>query len=403
MIEDYLRMAFQNLRGRKLRSWLTMLGIFIGIATIVSLISLGEGLKSTVVNQFSFLSPGAIVVTSSGAAFGSTIDGFTERDFRAITRISGVRGIAPRRAQSLNFIYEDRAIPTRVMTIPSGKRRDIANEVMTLNAEEGNLLEDGDKFKVLVGYGLAKESGFDREMRPGSSIEINGQTFEVAGVNEKKGSFLFDYVLFMNEDAFFDLFDVDEDVYFEVPVLASTDDDVTLIAEHIEEALRDVRNVDEDSQDFSVTTAQEALENLESTIFAVQLFLYIIAGISIVVGGIGIMNTMYSSVLERTKEIGVMKSIGATNRTIFLLFFIESGFLGMVGGLIGIILGVILGLGAESAAKVALGNDLVTAQFSVALILGALLFSFLLGSLSGIFPALQAAKKHPVQALRGGH
>ena len=112
------------------------------------------------------------------------------------------------------------------------------------------------------------------------------------------------------------------------------------------------------------------------------------------------MNTMYTAVLERTKEIGIMKAIGAKNSSVFYIFFIESGFLGTVGGLVGIIFGMALAYGLAFAGKIALGSDLIQASVSPFLIVGALIFSFLLGSFFGVLPALQASKLQPVEALR---
>ncbi|MBI2659933.1 FtsX-like permease family protein [Candidatus Woesearchaeota archaeon] len=145
---------------------------------------------------------------------------------------------------------------------------------------------------------------------------------------------------------------------------------------------------------------QQTLEALNSTLFAVQLFVYIIAAISLAVGGIGIMNTMYTSVLERTKEIGIMKSIGARNSAIFTIFFIESGLLGTVGGLIGIIFGMGFAYGISFVGRIILGSELIQASIDPLLVVGALLFSFVLGTLFGVLPAYQASKLNPVDSLR---
>ena len=128
--------------------------------------------------------------------------------------------------------------------------------------------------------------------------------------------------------------------------------------------------------------------------------MYIIAGISLVVGGIGIMNTMYTSVVERTKEIGIMKSIGAKNSTIFTLFFIESGLLGAVGGIVGALIGAGIALLVAFIGSLALGSDLISAHISPYLIIGAVLFAFIVGSFFGSLPAIQASKLNPVDALR---
>jgi putative ABC transport system permease protein len=173
------------------------------------------------------------------------------------------------------------------------------------------------------------------------------------------------------------------------------------VAENIKEKLRKHRNVKEGEEDFTVQTSQELLDSVGVILDAVQWFLIGIAAISLLVGGIGIMNTMYTSVLERTREIGVMKAIGARNGDITILFLIEAGVLGMAGGLIGCLLGVTLSKTVEILSAGALANStLVKAYVSAELIAGALLLSFIVGCVSGVLPARQAANLKPVDALR---
>jgi putative ABC transport system permease protein len=132
----------------------------------------------------------------------------------------------------------------------------------------------------------------------------------------------------------------------------------------------------------------------------VQIFVYVIAGISIIVGGIGIANTMYTSVVERTKQIGIMKAIGAQRKTIFTLFLLESGFLGFIGGVVGILLGAGIAYGLAFLGSAALGSDLIRVSLNWSIIFGALLFSFIVGTVAGLFPAMQASRLVPVEALR---
>ncbi len=164
--------------------------------------------------------------------------------------------------------------------------------------------------------------------------------------------------------------------------------------------VRKIRGVKEGEEDFSVQTPASIIENVNSVILGVQIFIYIIAGISLLVGGIGIMNTMYTAVVERTKEIGIMKSIGARNSTVFSLFFIESGFLGTIGGAVGALIGYLLATGLAFVGKMVLGSELISAHISPQLIIGSLLFSFVLGSFFGTLPAIGASRLNPVDALR---
>jgi len=164
--------------------------------------------------------------------------------------------------------------------------------------------------------------------------------------------------------------------------------------------MRRDHDVKEGEEDFTVTTSIQLIEGFNNILDVVQIVLIGIAAISLFVGGVGIMNTMYTSVLQRRKEIGVMKSIGATNTDILMIFLFESGILGIIGGVFGVIFGLMLSKGVEIAASLA-GVDILKAYVSIPLVIGALLFSFIIGALSGFMPAKQASKLQPVDALRG--
>lgn len=404
MLKDYMLHAVANLQRRKLRSWLTMLGIFIGIATIVTLISLGQGLKEVVFSQFSFLTPDMITITTGMSSYGpaSTVSNpFTEKQIRIIEDSPGIYGVAPRLVRNVLYTIDDKRYSGMVFSIPPGKRRDMMYEALSMHFVKGDRLEDGDRYEVIVGYNVANSRSLDKPLRIGDKITIDEQHFTLKGIMEKKGNFMLDNVIAMNEDIMQNLFDIPKDEFTIIAAKVDRGYDVDNVIEYVEDKLRRARDVKEGEEDFEVASAQDTLEQMEATMFAVQLFIYIIAGISIVVGGIGIMNTMFTSVLERTKDIGIMKAIGAKNSTIFTLFFIESGLLGMVGGIIGIILGYALGTGAEQLGNVigGAGSQLIQAHFPPMLLIGALLGSFIIGSISGIWPAMSAARLHPVDAL----
>jgi len=164
--------------------------------------------------------------------------------------------------------------------------------------------------------------------------------------------------------------------------------------------LRKRRNVKIGEEDFQVSTPQAMLEQVNSVLGGIQAFIVIIASISILVGAIGIINTMTTSVLERKKEIGIMKAIGARNKHIFFQFFVESGLMGLVGGILGIIFGLIIGYAGTYGINSFLGSE-SSPEINIILIVGALIGSFLIGAIAGIFPAMRAANQNPVEALRG--
>ena len=403
MWADYFKYAIGTLRKRKLRSWLTMIGIFIGIAAIVSLLSLGEGLRVAITSQFGFLSADVLSVQAGGMQMGppgtGVITPFTIDDAKTLSKVQGVEAAIPRLVRSGTLEYNDKLARGYSISVPSGKNRKIIERVANLEVDEGRLLRDEDSYGLVLGATFKEEDIFGKPISVGQQVLLNGKKFKVLGILEKKGSFMVDGAVIMNEDIFRELEDDNKKADI-IVVVVKNQKEMDLVQERVEKLLRKERNVDEGEEDFDVTSPQAAVESLNDTLFAVQLFVYIIAGISLLVGGIGIMNTMNTAVIERTKEIGIMKSIGAKNKDIFMLFFIESGFLGSAGGIIGTILGSLIAISLSALANMGTSAGLIQTYFPWWLIPGAILFSFLVGSIAGITPALSAARLKPVDALR---
>jgi putative ABC transport system permease protein len=177
-------------------------------------------------------------------------------------------------------------------------------------------------------------------------------------------------------------------------------DNIKDVAAAVEKKLRTFRGVNEKTQDFSILTPEELLNSFQSILVIITAFLISVAGISLVVGAIGIANTMYTSVLERTKEIGVMKAIGARNSDILLIFVIEAGLIGMVGGILGVALGIGVSKAMEYVAINQLGTNLLRAAIPPYLVIGCIFFAFIIGAVSGILPARHASKIKVVDAIR---
>jgi len=404
MIKDFFIFSIKNLRNRKLRSWLTMIGIFIGIASVVALIGLGEGLRHAINSQFSFLGTDIVSVTASGG-FGppgtGVVDPLTDKELDAIEDVKGVKGVAGRIMESGKLAFNNNVGFGFAASMPDGEERELMEHLMNMEAQKGRLLEDGDRGVVFLGANfLEEENGFGKPINPGSKVELLDEEFKVIGILEKKGNFQLDSTVFVNDNDLRELVDREEGEYDIIAVRFDESEDIKKIQADIEKKLRKIRDVKEGEEDFSVQTPASVLENVNSVLLGIQIFVYIIAGISLLVGGIGIMNTMYTSVVERTKEVGIMKSIGARNSSIFSLFFIESGFLGSVGGIVGATLGFSLATSLASVGRIALGSDLISAHITPQLFIGSILFSFILGTFFGTLPALQASKLNPVDAIR---
>jgi putative ABC transport system permease protein len=397
--------ALRNLTHRKTRTALTLLGVVIGIAAVVSLIGLGEGLRSAIVSQFNFLGSDVLSLRAAGVDYAGppgtgAVKPLTDDLPDKISKVSGVEAVIARYIESATLEFNDRQTIGFVGSMPEGKNRKIIETMINLKTERGRLLKDDDAKEVVLGNNFLDDKTFGRKVEVGSQILINNIKFVVVGILEKKGNFLLDSSVLVNEGTVIDLLGADKNKISVIAVKVKNVNKISTTKEDIEVVLRKERGVKEGEEDFVIETPQKILETIDSTLFAVQLFIYLIAAVSLVVGGIGIMNAMYTAVLERTKEIGIMKSIGARNSTIFSLFFIESGFLGAVGGFIGIVIGLGLSYGLAYAGRITLGSDLIQAHVSLFVIVSALAFSFIIGTIFGVLPAYQASKLQPIESLR---
>lgn len=403
MIKDFFILSVKNLRTRRLRSWLTMIGIFIGIASIVSLIGLGEGLRAAISSQFNMLGTDMITVQAGGVQFGppgtGVVTPLKTSYSDLIGKIQGVDIAIPRLIKSTKIEFNNREIIGFIGSVPDKENRKFIEERIGLKVSKGRLLKDGDRYKIFLGSSLIDDTNFGKEVNVGDKLLITGKQFEVIGIGQKLGSFFIDSAILMNEDIMREHFNEKEDTSL-IVIKVNKNIAINKVKTSVEKELRRERHVKEGEEDFTVELAVDVIKTLEDTLFAVQLFVYIIASISLIVGGIGIMNTMYTAVVERTRDIGIMKSIGAMNKDIFFLFFIESGLLGMIGGLIGVAVGVLFAKTMAFIGSSQLNSDLIQAQFSLLLILGSLSFSFIVGCIAGIIPAIRASRLHPVDALR---
>lgn len=404
MISDFFLLAFNNLKRRRLRSWLTMLGIFIGIAAVVSLISLGQGLQDFLNIQFEQVGGDKILIQSKtigppGSATNPALI-LTKDDLKVIKAVRGVEDAVGALVKTgpVSFRQEVEIVMVNGL---NEEYLDIFGNIDALRIIKGRQLKDSDKFKAVVGYNHVFGELWDKKAKIGNKLELEGKDFEIIGVVKKQGNPFDDNSVWIQKDVMTDLLNIKDE---ESVIVAKSKKgfDPEKVADDIKRKLRRERNEKQGQETFSVHTMSQLLETFTDIFNVVQAVFVGIAAISLVVGGIGIMNTMYTSVLERTKEIGTMKAVGAKNSHILLLFLIESGLLGLVGGAIGVFIGIGFAKGAEYAAKTALGTNLLKASLSPVIILGSLAFSFIVGSLSGLLPALQASRLKPVDALRYG-
>ncbi len=403
MLTDYIKLVITNLTHRRLRSMLTIIGIFIGIAAVVSLISLGQGMNVAIEEQFEKMGADKIIVMSgSGNQMGFFSTGFaskplTEEDVDKIKKIRGVDMAAGILSNSAKLTFNGETKYIFVTGIPIDETKEIIETMQQFEIIKGRDLTSETKAEAVIGYDLAHDF-FDKNIRPGDEIEIEYKKFKVVGILDKIGNRMDDTSAVISIDRARELFDAEDEVSM-ILVEVKKGADVDKVAEEIKEKLRKVKGEKEGEESFSVETSRQLLERIQTVLGMFQIMLIGIAAISLLVGGVGIMNTQYTAALERTREIGIMKAIGASNRDIMLIFLIEAGLIGLSGGAIGCIIGVGLAKIVEIYAA-SVNLPMLKAYVNPVLIVGALLFSFFVGTIAGFAPARRAAKLQPAEALR---
>lgn len=399
---DFFNLAFVNFSHRRTRTFLTLVGIFIGIAAVVGLISIGQGLQTTINGEFARIGANKLILVpgQSGISFtgGVAAVNLGDSDVRAFRTVSGIDEVSPILFKSIQLEFAGLQKDTFAVGVPVTGEKKPAWEFLDINVVDGTTLTKPSSSKVLIGSAIADGTFFEKKVRISDTLKINGRPFQVSGILKKTGDPSNDNGVTVSLDKMQELFPTAGYTY----VIATVDsgNSPKSLIEKVKKKLRSVRDVKEGEEDFAVQTTDQIIESFNNILGIVQAIIVGIAAISLIVGGINIMNTMYTSVLERTREIGIMKSIGARNGDILAIFLIESGLLGLAGGVIGVIFGVILAKLIEVAATYALGTNLLTAEFDPVVIFGALLFSYVIGSISGALPARRASMQKPLEAIR---
>ncbi|HLD63008.1 MAG TPA: ABC transporter permease [Candidatus Norongarragalinales archaeon] len=398
------KLALNNLSERRLRSLLTIIGIFIGITAVVALMSLGDGLQNVVVGQFSSIGADKITIMGSNGFAASPFvsaslpNPITTDDLRVVSRTRGVQEAGGMLFISTKAEYKKEVKNTFLLGLPEDDTRALVEEGQNIEVSEGRTLKTDDKGVIVIGS-YTSDGLFKRKIYVGETLKIEGKDFKVVGILKTRGSRFDDDAIYMNGDEARALTNKPE---LESIIMArfKKGESPEKVAAAVAENLRKHRNVEKGSEDFVAQTSEQLAQSFATILGVVQGVIVGIAAISLLVGGIGIMNTMYTSVVERTKEIGLMKAVGARNSDITLLFLFESGLLGLLGGVVGVLIGIGLSKIAEVAVQQALSSNSFVAIISPELIAGALLFGFVIGTASGVLPARRAASLKPAVALR---
>jgi len=403
-----LKTVLRGLRARKGRSALTILGIVIGVAGVITIISLGAGAQSLVLGQITKLGSNLLAIMPGksnedgppAAAYGITITTLTREDAEALrdqTRFPHIMGVSGSVTGTATLLWRNLNVDTFFEAVEadsfSARNIEIASgEFINPTNINANVLVLGQDVKELL---------FGENDPIGELVKIKNIPFTVIGVAKPRGN-----VFFNNED---------DKVYIPInigqkqilginylqmigiKVDAATNLESTIT--DIEQLLRERHNItNPEDDDFAVMNLADAVSLLTTITDALKMFLTLMAGIALLVGGIGIMNIMLVTVAERTREIGLRKAVGATNRSVRNQFLLEAGTLTFLGGIIGIIAGVVISYLVSLGARYAgLDWDFIISPISIILAVGV---SILTGVLFGLYPAFKAAKLDPIEALR---
>jgi putative ABC transport system permease protein len=399
--------AITGLVTHKSRSALTIIGIVIGITSIILVMSLGEGAQNLILGQVKGLGATTITVIPGKISFGpsqaaSTMnDSLKEKDLSLLKMKANVPNatyVMPMVVGSGKAVYGSNVY--QVAVFGSGE---LVPEIFSIIPDDGYFFSEDDvrsrSAVVVIGYKVKKRL-FENDQAVGQKIRIKNNTFKVVGVLPEKGSSSsFDDTVFMPYSTT-QQYITGTKFYSRIVVTADTEANLKSTVNDVTNTLRDSHNItDPDKDDFSVVTSADIAKTLGTVTSALTAFLAAVAAISLIVGGIGIMNIMLVSVTERTREIGLRKAIGATNKDVLMQFLLEAVILTLAGGIIGILLGGLLSYIISIILTSALELDWTFVFPWTAAILGIIVAS-LVGLVFGIYPARQASKKSPMEALR---
>ncbi len=393
-MKEIIKFSLRNLSQQKMRTGLTLLGIVIGIAAVVSLMSLGAGLTNAIEENLEQLGPNNIIVSpkfSGGFGPSITTQQLSEKDLKIIKKIKNVDIAVPVVLKNMPVEYSGAERYLTIIGIPPEDSKRFFEDLQSFELLQGRFIKEGEHNTIVVGYNIYKNI-FDKEVRLRNKIIIGDEKFRVIGILDEIGNAQNDNAIMMFIDDLRSLTGDDDEISY---IFAKVFEDPRGTAEKIEQALEDYHN----KKLFVATTTEQLIERISSIFGILSLVLGGIAAISLLVAGIGIMNIMLMVITERTKEIGVMKAIGATNRRILVIFLFESAIIGFIGGIIGIILGYIFSFGLSGIASGFIGLKLLI-KIDYLLIVGSLIFSIIVGTISGLYPAYRAARLQPVEALR---
>ena len=403
---EYVKMAVQNIRANKGRSFLTMLGIIIGIASVIAIVSIGEGTKNQMNSEISDIGGGQIYIYVSSEGMSEEV-WITPEDLQEIRDLKYVEGVSV--ADSYNGeTLTGKGTFDLMVTAEGPDAKMINNADMKYGTYFGEReVEEAKPVCVISDSDARRLFGTDDVV--GMSIDITcydvTKSFRIVGVTTQKEngtfvSYTYEGMPVNVNIPYSSMNELVGDVgyFYSVTIQSDTSRDSQKTANEIIHVL-EKRHQCAGDEYFQVQNFQDVMKSMNQMLGMVTAFISFVAGISLLVGGIGVMNIMLVSVTERTREIGIRKSLGAKTSSIMLQFLAEAAILTVIGGIIGIILGIIGAYGICSVISVSMQMT-ISPGISLRVILFATLFSCAVGVFFGIYPARKAAKLSPIEALR---